>query len=76
MADSPNQEANSQSYKLDENELQNLEESKRQSECITKFAFVEWNSLDPLMCLSMQAKLPVSYFQWFKRFQMAISCCL
>lgn len=40
MDEKRNQEANSQSFKLDENELQNLEEeSRRQSEC--KFAFVK-----------------------------------
>ena len=50
MAEKPNKEANSQSAKLDENELQNLqEESRLQSEC--KFAFVEWNSLDQFMYL-------------------------
>ena len=55
------EEANSQSSKLDENELQKLEEeSRRQSEC--KFTFVEWNSLNQFMylCRFMQAKLPVS----------------
>ena len=41
MAEKPNQEANSQSSKLDKNELQKLEEeSRRQSEC--KFAFVSF----------------------------------
>ena len=50
MAEKPDQEANSQSSKLDENELQKLEEdSRRQSEC--KFAFVELNSLDQFMYL-------------------------
>ena len=48
MAEKPNQEANSQSSKLNENELQKLvDESRRQSEC--KFALVEWNSLDQFM---------------------------
>ena len=42
MAD---QEANPQSSKLDENELEKLEEKSRlQSE--REFAFVEWHSLD------------------------------
>ena len=50
MAEKPDQEANSQSSKLDENELQRLDEdSRRHSEC--KFAFVELNSLDQLMYL-------------------------
>ena len=57
MAEKPNQEANSQTFKLDENELRKFEEeSTQQSEC--KFSFVEWNSLDQFM----QTKLPVSYF--------------
>ena len=45
MDEKPNQGANYQSSKLDENESQKLEEeSQQQSEC--KFAFIEWNSLD------------------------------
>ena len=47
MAEKPNKEANLQSSKQDENELQKLgEESRRQSG--DKFVFVEWNSLDQL----------------------------
>ena len=50
MDEKPNQVANYQSSKLDENELKKLEEeSRRQSEC--KFAFAEWNSLDQFMYL-------------------------
>ena len=48
MAEKPNQGANGQSSKLDENELQKLrEKARRQSGC--KFAYIECNSLDQFM---------------------------
>ena len=56
MAEKPNQQANFQSSKLDENKLHKLEEeSRRQSE--SKFAFL---SLDRFMYV--QAKRSVSFF--------------
>ena len=66
MAEKPNHKASSQSSKLDENDLQRLEEdSRRQSEC--KFAFVELNSLNQFMYLCRPNSLLVicSHFLCF-----------
>ena len=64
MAKKHNQEANSQSSKLDGNVLQKLQElSRRQSEC--KFSLLELNSLDQFVFKPMQAKLPVDYLKSF-----------
>ena len=63
MAEKPNQEANSQSSKLDESELQKLEEeSRRQTECNVCF---RWVKPARSVHVFMQAKLPVGYFQSF-----------